>query len=216
MKVAFLGLIVLLVFSPVSAREGVGTVTGVVRNLDGTPISEAVVYAVDYTDLRRRVHTTTDENGRFVLRDVPAGTISIHAYKESEGYADTFFSFFTISKKAWQTVKVEDGHTTDGVTLELARYATLKLSIRNEQGEPVGASLVFTRADNPQQPYSVGSDLSGNTAMLVPPTPFRLQIQADGYEVWRYEVSAGGKRSSLLRLRAGETFELTVRLKRAH
>jgi Carboxypeptidase regulatory-like domain len=216
MKFVCLSFLILLLFRPVSAQEGFGTITGVVHDLDGTPISEATVYTVDYTNLRRRVHTTTDENGHFVLRNVPAGTVSIHAYKESAGYADTFFSFFTITKKAWQTVQVEGERTTDGVALELAKYATLKLSIQNEQGEAVGATLIFTRVDNPKQPYSVGSDLSGSTVMLVPPVPFRLQIRADGYEVWQYEADAGSKRSNVLKPQAGETFEWLVRLRRAH
>src|SRR2546430_1143617 len=119
MRSTFLSLLILFVFSPVSAQAGFGTITGVVRDLNGTPISRATVYVVDYTNIRRRVQTTADENGNFVLPNVPVGTVSIHAYKESAGYADTFFSFFTITNKAWQTVRVEAERTTDGVTLEL-------------------------------------------------------------------------------------------------
>ena len=52
-----------------------------------------------------------------------------------------------------ELMRVLAGRTTNAV-LELGpRYATLKLVIMNEQGNPMGASLTFIRIDDPTHPY---------------------------------------------------------------
>lgn len=220
MQIRFLGLALLLSLNLVSVQEArrqtLGMVEGIVRDLNGTAIPEASVYALNETEMRKRITTTADSNGKFVLRNVPPGTFHIHAYKESAGYPDSFFSFFATSKKAWQQVIVESGRTTGGIIIELGpKYATLKLSIHNESGEPVGSALTFTRTDDLQRPYSRGSNGDGDTTLLVPPVPFRLKVEAKGYETWNYGGESGGTKNNLIELRSGETFSVEVRLKRS-
>ncbi len=62
------------------------------------------MYAVDRSDMRRRYRTSADGAGRFVLGNLSAGNYGVHAYKESAGYPDSFFSFFATSKNAWRQV----------------------------------------------------------------------------------------------------------------
>lgn len=220
MKFCLLNLIVLLVFNIIAAQHAVrpasSSIEGVVRDVRGKPLPAASVYAVDYTDIRRRrIETTTDWNGRFILRDVPAGTFSVHAYKESAGYPDAFFSFFTTNKKAWQQIEVQAGRASRNVVIELGpEYATLNLSIQDERGMPVdNVVLTFIRDDDPKRPYSVGSN--SRVTMLVPPVPFRLKVEAKGYEKPTASRGAGvGNRPIQLRPRAGETLSVTARLKR--
>jgi hypothetical protein len=200
---SLLSLFILLSAAQSTAQNATGTIAGVVRDLRGTPVPRASVYAVDENDMRRRISTTADESGRFVLPDVPAGIFSVHAYKESAGYPDTFFSFFAINERAWQQVQVEGGRTTGNVVLRLGpRYAVLKLTVSDEQGNPLDAVLTFTRVDDPKRPYSVGSNSS--MELLVPPTAFRLQIESKGYELWR---------SGLIKPRSGETVPISARLR---
>lgn len=129
----------------------------------------------------------------------------MNAYKESEGYPDTFFSFFDMgNEKASRRVHVEAGRVTEGVALDLGpRYALLKLSIEEEHGNYIGASLTFTRPDNPNRTYMRGS--APNLELLVPPVAFRFKISVEGYESWR---------SKLLNPRSGEAVSVRARLKR--
>jgi carboxypeptidase family protein len=206
MKAVFVGLSILLGLSPLFAHDAVGSIAGVVRDLNGARVAEASVYAVDVENIRSRFNAHADSNGSFVLRDVPPGTYSVHAHKESEGYPDTFFSFFSMdNKKAWRQVEVEAGRATDGIVLELGpKYAVLDLSIEDEEGNYIGGSLTFTRVDDPKRTYMVGSSPDMN--LLVPPVTFRFQIRAKGYHTWR---------SKLLKPRSGETVSLKATLKRS-
>lgn len=202
MKVVFLSMFILFAFTPASAQETPGSIEGVIRDLSRAPVSDASVYAYDYYNFRTRINTTADSNGRFVLRDLPPGTYSVHAYKESDGYPDTFFSFFDVGNhNAWRREQVQAGHMTN-VDLELGpKYAVLKLSIMDKKGNPLGGSIDFTRGkpgvSNPE--FSTGY----RPEILVPPVPFRFRIKAEGYRIWS---------SKLLSPRSGGIVSLTVRL----
>lgn len=203
MKAVFVGLSFLLGLAPVFAQDAVGSIAGVVRDPNGAPVAEASVYAVDVENFRSRFNADADSNGSFVLRDVPTGTYSVHAHKESEGYPDTFFSFFSMgNKKAWRQVEVEVGRATDGIVLELGpKYAVLDLSIEDEEGNYVGGSLTFTRVDDPKRTYMVGS--APDMHLLVPAVAFRFQVRAKGYHTWR---------SKLLKPRSGQTLSVRASL----
>ena len=205
MKAVFVGLSILLGLSLVFAQDTVGSIAGVVRDLNGAPVAEASVYAVNVENIRSRFNAHTDSNGSFVLRDVPPGTYSVHAHKESEGYPDTFFSFFSMgNKKAWRQVEVEVGRATEVLVLELGpKYAVLELSIEDERGNYVGSSLTFARVDDPKRTYMVGS--APKMKLLVPPVAFRFQIRAKGYQTWQ---------SKRLKPRSGETVSVKASLKR--
>lgn len=205
MKAIFVSLSILLGFTPAFAQDAAGSITGIVRKLDSAPVAEASVYAINLKNIRSRIDAASDSNGRFALRDVPPGVYSIHAYKESDGYPDTFFSFFAISSKAWRQVEVGAGRVTEGVVLELGpKYAVLKLSIEDEAGNAVGGSLTFIRFDDPKRPYVVGS--APDMDLLVPPVAFRFEIRVKGYQTWR---------SKLLKPRSGGTVSVKARLKRS-
>lgn len=113
-----------------------------------------------------------------------------HAYKESDGYADTMFSFFENgNQKAWRPVGVQANQRSKDVNITLGpKYAILKISVRDQEGNPLHASLVFTRADDPKRPYQRGGDLSGELTMLVPAVPFRVRVERAGYRSWNSDV----------------------------
>jgi hypothetical protein len=193
-----------------------GTISGVVRGLNGMPVTGAKVYEYYQDNMRKRTaEVTTDSNGRFVLDRLVPGVVYVRAYKESAGFPDTFFSFFDLkdNRKASQLVTVEAGKTFSEVVIELGpKYSTLKLSIQDEQGNPIGGSLKFTREDDPSRPYWRGVNSEG--AYLVPPLPFRLEIEAKGYQKWRYNDGKNRLDSELIKLRSGETMSLTAHLKK--
>ena len=190
------------------AQESLGAIKGSVRDLRGNPVGGATVYAYDTARMAGgfiRLTTVSGSDGKFVLRRVPPGSYGVHAYKESEGYPDTFFAFFgTSNKKAWRTLHVLPAATVN-VVLELGpKYARLKVSIRNELGVPVSGGLSFRKTGDSTPSYSVG--VNGESELLVPPVAFRFEVSANGYQTWQ---------SKLLNLRSGETLEVTVRLIRS-
>lgn len=203
MKAVILTLLILFGLTSVSAQTEAGTIEGVVQTLKGIPIADASVYAIDLNNIRKRFKTTTTSDGTFVIRGVPPSDYSVHAYKESEGYADTFYAFFGMNKEAWRRIDVQAG-SVNSLVLKLSKYATLKLSIEDEQGNPVGGSLTFRRVDAPEMPYMAG--VSPNMDILVPPVPFRFEIEAEGYEIWH---------SPLIKPRPGQKVPVRARLKRS-
>jgi hypothetical protein len=205
-------------------QNNTGTIEGVILDLYDRPITDAAVYAYRPTNFRKRFGTKTDGAGRFSLKNLPPDVFVVHAYKESEGYADTFFSFFaTDNKRAWQRASVEAGSVSH-VGLALGpKCATLKISIRDERGSPVksGGSLEFTRDDDPERPYSTG--VRANEDVLVPPVSFRLvvsqgyQAKTDAqeeYEEWHYEKIENGRKVFSLHPQPGEVIPIQVTLKK--
>ncbi len=194
-----------------------GTIKGVVRELNGGPIRGATVYAYYQDNMRKRTtDVITDSNGKFVLSDLLPGVLYVRAYKENAGFPDTFFSFFDLkdNRKASQLVTVEAGKTSNEVVIELGpKYGTLRLSIQDEQGNPIDGSLKFVREDDPDHPYWRGVNAVGD--YLVPPVPFRLEIEAKGYQKWYYNDGKNRRDSNLIKLQSDETVSLMVRLKKS-
>lgn len=191
MRAPLLSLLLLIaVAASAQAQQGLGSVEGFVRDQAGKPIAKANVYGYQLENVRHRITTTTDTNGKFVFQGVAPGGYNIHAYKESDGYADTMFSFFLNgNKKAWRGVVVQANRKIKDVNLTLGpKYAVLKISVRDQDGKPSGASLVFTRLDDPKRPYQRGGDLDGELTMLVPAVRFRVRAERAGYKTWQSDV----------------------------
>jgi hypothetical protein len=206
MKALLISLLLLIaVVTSTQAQEGLGSIEGIVHELDGKPITKATVYGYRVDNVRHRITTTTDSTGKFIFKGVPPGGYNIHAYKESEGYADTMFSFFANgNKKAWRPVTVHANQKMKDINLTLGpKYAVLKISIRDQYDKPSGASLTFIRMDDPKRPYQRGGDLSGELSMLVPAVPFRVRAERAGYKPWN---------SDLIRPQPGQTVSISALL----
>ena len=206
MKALLINLLLLIAVVPsAQAQERLGSIEGFVRDLSGNPITKATVYGYQLDNVRHRISTTTDSSGKFVFKGVAPGRYNIHAYKESDGYADTMFSFFANgNKKAWRPVSVQPNQKSNDINLTLGpKYAVLKISVRDQDGNPSGASLTFTRLDDTKRPYQRGGDLSGELTMLVPAVPFRVRAERAGYKPWDSDV---------LRPQPGQTVSVTAHL----
>jgi hypothetical protein len=206
MKAMLISLLLLVAVVPsAQAQERLGSIEGFVRDLSGKPITNATVYGYELDNVRHRITTTTNSSGKFIFRGVPPGGYNIHAYKESEGYADTMFSFFANgNKRAWRPVSVQANQKSKDVNLTLGpKYAVLKISVRDQSGNPSGASFTFIRLDDPKRPYQRGGDLSGELTMLVPAVPFRVRAERAGYRPWDSDV---------LRPQPGQTLSVSVQL----
>src|SRR5437588_3873417 len=188
------------------AQGGPGTITGAVRDLNGVPIAQATVYGIRSDDMKRRLTTVTESDGTFRLSNLSPGTYEVRAYKESEGYPDTFFAFFHAGNdKNWRSVRVETGRTTGHIILLLGpKYAKLKLLIVDQSGNSVGAGIWFMKGQDIRRIYGIG--VAPDAELLVPPVPFRFEIEKEGYELWR---------SKPISLRSGQTLFVHIQLKRS-
>jgi carboxypeptidase family protein len=208
MRIVFL--IALLSFTGLEAghaQPSLGVIEGSVWNLSGKPISGATVYAYNtdrMTGNFRRFTTVTNSHGAFALGDLPPGNYRVHAYKEADGYGDTFFYFFTTNNKsAWKNVQVTSG-PAQNVKLELGpKCARLEISIKNGSEQPIKGGLSFWRAGQTGSP-SYSTSVEPETSMLVPPVPFRFDVEAKGYETWH---------SRTFSPRSGEILKLAIQLK---
>jgi hypothetical protein len=205
MKALFSLSLLIAVVALAQGQERLGSIEGFVHDLSGKPITKATVYGYQLDNVRHRITTTTDSTGKFVFIGVAPGRYNIHAYKESDGYADTMFSFFANgNKKAWRPVSVQPNQKSKDINLTLGpKYAVLKISVRDQNGNPSGASLTFTRLDDPKRPYQRGGDLSGELTMLVPAVPFRVRAERAGHKPWDSDV---------IRPQPGETVSISARL----
>lgn len=196
-----------------------GSIEGTVIALNGKPVAGATVTA------GVRSFTTTDSMGKFTLRDMPSGDALLYAHKEGEGYPDQFFSFFNTGHP-WIRAKVEVGRVTQGITIQLGeKAACLNIKMTDEKGAPLGQidavgtwhgpehmGLTFTRDD---QPGHYGMGWNGGGPIMVPPVPFRLTAEADGYEPWHYGGENWQSNSGLITLKSGQSLNLDIRMRRA-
>jgi len=185
--------------------QGGGALDVYVRDSRGNPVADATVYAMPSGQVRGRVpRFKTDANGVVLLKGLPPGDYEVHAFKESEGYADTLFAFFSVpNTKAWRFAEVVRNRNTK-LTLELGpKCARLKILTKDGRKTGVGGSLLLSRIDDPNQTLQMA--INGEAVMLVPPIPIRFKFEADGYRPWQ---------SAVLKPRPDETIEITINLRR--
>lgn len=199
-------------FNP-AASPGSGSVEGIVLDGNGAPLSHAVAYALPEQDMTKPISVTADETGKFVLKDVPAGIVYVAAFKESAGYPYNFFSFFIMPGERMPKIEVKSGETTKDVVVQLGvKAARLNIQITDGEGHPLdrNVQLTFTRLDMPGY-YQTAAKRS--KSLQVPPVPFRLTAEAEGYETWHYGGDKWMGKEGLISLKSEESFNVSIRLR---
>jgi hypothetical protein len=189
-----------------------GSIEGTVIDASGRPVAGATVFA---GTLAKSPRAQTDGEGKFKLEGLPAGIVGLQAFKESDGYPYNLFSFFLMPGEQLPKFDLLVGQTLTNVVIRLgAKAAYLRVHIRDENGLPISAGLLFSRPDLGQygdyQRSSKGDDL-----ILVPPVPFRLTVEEKGFRLWRYGEDDQQKGGDLITLRSGQTLRLTITLKKS-
>lgn len=189
-----------------------GSVQGIVLDGEGKPLAGATVFIGTLADGPR---ATTDAAGRFTLAEIPPGNIGLHAYKEADGYPYDMFSFFLTPGQEMNRIDVAAGETVRDVVIRLGlKAAYLKLAVADEDGMPVNATLSFSRPDLGRY-GDYRRSAKANDVILVPPVPFRLTVEAKGFEPWHYGAERWKDKAGIIILKSGETRNLMVRLKRS-
>jgi hypothetical protein len=206
--IAWLCLIIMPVQQPTSRVSA--SVTGTVRDGNGGPVSGAKVQAILESDYKRQFGAVSDSEGRFSISDLPEGTFFLQAYKESDGYPQSAFAFFARPGLDFPTITLKPGGDVSGAVIRLGvKAARLNLEIISQDGKPLDAALNFSRPDMQRGAYSVG--VNSKVSLLVPPVPFKLTVEANGYQPWHY----GEESTGLISLKSEQSLDITVRLKPA-
>jgi Carboxypeptidase regulatory-like domain len=200
-----------------TAAPNYGSVRGIVLDSEGKPLPDAIVYALPQQDMRKQIDASTDAEGKFEINNLPPGTFYLSAYKETAGYPYNFFSFYMMPhEKVPLAVEVRSGAVSNNVTLQLgekAAYLTIVVTTDDGSALSDGIQLVFSRPDLPGS-YQRGAS-SRAEHIPVPPVPFRLVVEAAGFQPWHYRSEEGQPESGLISLSSGQSLALSVRLKRS-
>ncbi len=199
---------------PVGAGSVAGTVVDVVTS---APIENAWVFVkplgAGYLACRHNtLHTQTDENGEYLIEDVPAGNCNVGAFKRG----------YHIDKKK-ATVVANETTTVDFVLRPFPGSRDVRGVILNaETNEPIeGAAVVFSIYDEvmptSEWNYWKGStDSMGNS--LIPEVPEGTQslvVSKEGYKpaVLDVMISSSSGAKSVLAASAPQT--ITIKLEPA-
>jgi hypothetical protein len=203
-------LVLTLAASAQVSQPATGSAEGVVLDGDGKPLSGATVFV---GNLAKAPRTMTDAEGRFILKGLPVGKIALMAYKESDGYPYNMFSFYSVPGGPPPEFDVAEGETVRNAVIHLgAKAAYLKLEVTDEAGAQVNAGLLFSRPDLGRY-GDYRRSAKANDVILVPSVPFRLTVEAKGFQPWRSGEDPQNK-DGLIALKSGETRTLTIRLRK--
>jgi hypothetical protein len=136
---------------------GTAVIRGAVVAMDtGTPLGRVQIRAFGSTpDARGSRATSTDDQGRFELRELPAGRYNVHATKA--GFVSLQFGQRWPNERG-TTVEVADGQTVEKITIALPRGAVITGRISDDAGEPAAGVRVqilrsmFTRGGRRPMP----------------------------------------------------------------
>lgn len=194
-----------------------GTVEGQVVTREGLPVANATVYAFQ---LGGSPLAFTNTEGKFALTNLSAGNHLIIAHKESEGYPNLVWTFYSeaYGNNGILVVNVEENKTVRGATVRLGPKAG-RLLIRVIDAKTRRAirdvSLALNHKGKPDTRFEPGvTNIDGEFDTLIPPSrPINVVIKAPGYKTWRY-VNRGSADRDAIRLLPGDSKEMRVELKR--
>ena len=216
-KLLLLTVLVSAVARPQSTETArVGSITGEVVDATGSPIAKAKVFDEPMEGVRigKDHFATSDENGKFLLNDVPVGKTMVIATKIEDGYPDARFAVFS-SNEILPVVEVKPDQVTFGVTVKLlAKGGTLvgRVTDARKKSAVPDARITLSRLDHPSWFIETNVEKDGSFRLVIPAIPMHFSIKAPGLGDWNYEQSAFSRNHDPLTLSPGSTQEISVYL----
>jgi carboxypeptidase family protein len=196
------------------AVEGPGLVRGEVVDDAGAPVAGAQV-SVDAMDGMQRLSPVrmaeTDKRGHFLIGNLELGSYKVFAKKESAGYADMAFAFY--SHQVFTTVTLMANAPAADVALKVGPKAGVLLGTvtDNATKQPIATTFTLRRVGAPDEWISVGQ--RSDYRVLVPAsTKISLEISATGYKTWYYGGDSDPAKRPPILLESGKEMTLDVRL----
>ena len=186
-----------------------GTVEGTVLNEKGKPVVDAAVNVDNGKPTIGAIrYFRTDKKGHFVIDHLAWGNYKVFAQKESEGYPDSTWAFY--SDNVFQTASLSQESPKAVVVIRIGppcgvfHYSAMDAST----GRTLDAGVTLRRASNPNL-FISGTNIPKQ--LLVPSlTDVLVEISAKGYEPWPPEAERA--KASKISLKPHEVLDLNVKL----
>lgn len=205
------------VASPPSAQTTqLGSIRGEVVDATGSPIAKAKVFdePMEAVRIGKDHFTMADENGRFLLNDVPVGKTMVIATKIEDGYPDARFAVFS-GNEILPLVEVKPDQVTSGVTVKLlAKGGTLAGRVADARTKSAipDARITLSRLDHPTWSIETNVEKDGSFRLVIPSMPMHFSIKAPGFGEWNYEQSAFSTSHGPLKLSPESKLEIPIYL----
>jgi hypothetical protein len=201
---------------PTVIGSGKGQIEGTVVTAQRTPITGAMVYL--FGDGRSPV-TITDQNGRFVFKEVSAGSHKLVAYKESDGFPNMIWSFYSEAYRntGVRLVNVSEKQTTRNLLISLGPKAgRLLIDVIDARTKRFirSAEIALNHEGKPKTLMKSGTNRADRGFDILVPPSIRIEItiNAPGYRPW----PSGGKRpersAKIISVKSGSENNITVEL----
>jgi len=127
--------------TPASEKES-ATVAGQVLRLDtGEPLKKARVTLRSHPGEEFSVFTLTDEQGRFLFEDTPAGSYDLEVFRD--GYVDAVYGQKRLGAPR-AILSLTSGQRMTDLVFKLAHRAAISGHVFDEDGEPIAKATVIT------------------------------------------------------------------------
>lgn len=199
---------------PSVSQVSTGVIKGSVVNETGQSVLGAIV-RIDPIDSRPQssmVRTVeTDQNGHFAMTSLKFGAYKVFAMKESAGYANTAFSFYSNNEFVTATLSVIN--PAINLVLKVGPPAgVLNGHVRDAAtGHAVSAAFVLRRNSAPDNWISLSEP--PNYKLLLPAgVDVLLEVSAPGYRTAYYGGSSDPQHRSPIHLSSKQEMELNIQL----
>lgn len=161
-----------------------GTISGIVVDTEGKPVSQATVVArMRSPSAGPSIPAQADRRGRFTMTGLEAETYELYACKEENGYAESPATFYVGTTSIILQITLKENEVSRGNVVCVGPKA-LKLFGRVVDAvtkKPVDrVRITMRRVDNPGDFFQTG--VHGSFRILVPQVPITVEVTAPGYE----------------------------------
>ncbi len=151
-------------------------VSGIVLDDTGAPLPEAVVKVVD-PNAETEISVVTNSNGRYVLKDLPFGTVTLEA--SAVGFAPQTWETRVYAEMPEQEPRTLAPQTNDG--------ALLRGLVRSFGSTPLIAQITITDQRG-RQAARITTDEQGRFEVSLRQGTYRVVVKANGYKQHRGQV----------------------------
>ena len=199
---------------PTSAAREPGLIRGTVVDEKGMPVAAAQVRVDPANGLPRSNivrEVETNEGGQFLMDNLAPGSYKVFARKETAGYPNTAFAFY--SNHVFPTATLTASAPAIDLILRIGPpAAVIHGSVRNASTKvPVDASFLLRRAADLENWISMSQ--RPDYRVLIPPlTEITFEVSAPGYKTYYYAGATDPLKRPALRLESRQELKLDIEL----
>jgi hypothetical protein len=204
---------VLLLFGFASGQS-LGSISGTVLDEKGAPVVKAQVRVepLDSRPMAMPVRMVeTDKDGHFTMNSLALASYKLFAVKESAGYPNTSFAFY--SNHMFPTVTLTAGLPKADITLKVGPPSGVILGTVASAvtSEPVSATFLLRRVSDPDNWISF-SQRADYRALVPASVAVFVEVSAPGYKTWFYGGPTDTLKRPPIQLESAKEMKLDIRL----